>query len=108
MITRHTFLTRAHAIAIAALAFAFTSANAASVGDTVVWRNSGTAGTGISNANAYDNTHVLSFCLPPMDGLPLGSQVKLTNISLASRNTTLGDKDPIYLSFVPSSGGYVD
>ena len=101
-----TFLPRTRAITVAMLAFAFASADAASVGDTVVWRNSGTAGSGISNANGTE--HNLQFCLPPMDGLPRGSQVKLTNISLGSRNTALGDTDPMFLSFVPSSGGYVD
>ena len=78
----------------------------ASVGDTVVWRNSGTAGTGVSNANTTD--HSLRFRLPAMDGLPAGSTVKVTSISLGSRNTELGDKDPIYVSIVKTSTDYYD
>ena len=78
----------------------------ASVGDTVVWRNSGTAGTGVSNANGNNTSH--RFCLPAMDGLPAGSTVRITNISLGSRNTELGDKDPIYVSVVKTSTDYYD
>ena len=43
-----------------------------------------------------------------MDGLPAGSTVKVTSISLGSRNTELGDKDPIYVSIVKTSTDYYD
>ena len=78
----------------------------AAVGDTVVWRNSGTAGAGVSNANTTD--HSLRFRLPAMDGLPAGSTVRVTSISLGSRNTELGDTDPIYVSIVKSATDYYD
>lgn len=69
---------------LVAIAAASATTFAASVGDTVVWRNSGTAGSGVSHAyGSYRH----DFCLPSIDGLPKGSRVEVTNISLGSRNT---------------------
>lgn len=83
---------------------------AASVGDTVVWRNSGTAGSQVSQA--YGN-HEQNFCLPAIDGVPKGSSVRITNISLGSRNTECkigGDTnaDTEYLRITLSNKRYYD
>ena len=78
---------RAHSLLLAIAATAATSAlYAASVGDTVIWRNSGTAGTKSDHATCSGSD--LQFCLSAMDGLPNGSVVKVTSVSLGSRNQT--------------------
>jgi len=76
---------RACALLAAIAAFA-TNMYAAQVGDTVIWRNSGTAGTKSDQANCSGSD--LQFCLSAMDGVPIGSVVMVTSVSLGSRNQT--------------------
>ena len=61
--------------------------HAASVGDTVIWRNSGTMGASSRDENA-DTNICLRLLLRQRDGLPNGSIVNLAKISLGSRNAS--------------------